>query len=100
MLQLFLEGFIDYFEPRKYFLKHGGKEDVLEYRNSYCFKDVDRDVVGQFNEAKKTEEVVVAGAVLVELAGDELAERVLIPGDEPVFVVDEQAVAEVVDLGQ
>ena len=64
--------------------------------NNYCFEGIDRDVIGKFDEAKETDEVMVVLG-LVHLLGDEFTEVVLVPCDESVLVVDQQSVAEEVE---
>lgn len=85
-LQLSFEELADEFEAGKEALHHG----VVQVA---CLEEIDGNVVWQLDESEKPEEVV-AERPLVVFSLEQLPEGILVAHEQPVFVVDKQAVVE------
>lgn len=85
-LQFSFEQLADEFEPRKEAFHHG----VLQVVG---FEEIDGDVLWQFDEPEESEEVV-AERPFVVFSLEQFSEGILVAHEQPVLVVNKQAVIE------
>lgn len=70
-------------------------EWIAEWWNEYCFESVDGNMIWKFDVSQESDKIIVF-FVSVEMHGDQLSQRMFVSGDESIFMIDEQSVAEIV----